>query len=145
MGGFRIKINQGVPILLDEVCSGEPRGSRPAMSLEDIKHMAEVQKSSTLDGRTKDISFSTDQARVFTTNAEGPHGWHKSLPKYVFAMENAERVALHPDVKAIFKRAVFAHVDRPLVPATTSTAFSHNRRSEASSSGAEAMSSIAMS
>ena len=115
------------------------------MSIEDIKHMTEVQKSSTLDGRNKDISFSTDQARVFTTNAEGPHGWHKALPKYVFAMDNAERAALHPDVKAVFKRTVFAHVDRSLVPPATSSAFAQSRRSEASSSGADAMGSIAMS
>ncbi len=62
----------GVPILFDEVTPSVPRGSRCAMSVEDVKHMTEAADSSALDGRNSDIVFAYPQPKVFTSNASEP-------------------------------------------------------------------------
>ena len=107
----------GVPILFDEITPGKGRGTRPGMMLEDIKHMCEVSLNSTVDGRCRDISFHQDQPRIFTSNAYGPHGWHPELPAGVWEQPSDVRKYYEPDVKAVFKRVVFCHVDTNIIPA----------------------------
>ena len=104
-------MKQNIPILFDEITPGKARGSRSCMSLEDIKHVSEIPETTSVDARNNDISFYSNQPRVFTTNAYGPHGWHPDLPTDVFNLSSNARRHFEADVKAVFKRVVFASVD----------------------------------
>ena len=104
-----------VPILFDEVTPGKVRGTRPRMTLEDIKHMTEVANTSTVDGRCNDIKFHQNQPRILTNNAKTPFGVHPDLPIDPFQGSDDIRSEYEPDVKAVFKRTCFAHVDVSLI------------------------------
>ena len=106
----------GVPILFDEVTPSVARGSRPAMSFEDVKHMTEAASSSALDGRSNDIVFAPKQPKIFTSNANSPHEWFRELPVGVFAMTDAQRLALPANVAAVFKRCFFLHLTACVIP-----------------------------
>jgi hypothetical protein len=106
----------GVPILFDEVSPAAPRGSRHAMGIEDVKHMTEAAETSSLDGRCKDIVFAYPQPKLFTSNAASPHEWFNALPIDIFVQTDAQRLALHADVAAVFKRCYFLHVTNCMIP-----------------------------
>jgi hypothetical protein len=121
-------MSENVPILLDEVTPGAPRGSRPAMTLHELKRLCEVEGSSTTDGRNNDISFKAGQARVFTTNAMCPFDWHPNLPGDIWVMSAQSRALLQPDIKAVFKRCVFAVVADNIIPHSVRASFADGRR-----------------
>ena len=103
-------MKRGVPVLLDEI---SPLQSK--MSLEDIKHVAEVAGSTTVKCRYRDAKFLEHQPRIFTSNASSPSLWHACLPSGVFESSNEARNALNADVKACFKRICFAEVTVSLI------------------------------
>ena len=108
-------MQKNVPVLFDEVTVGRMRGTRPCMSLEDMKHLCEILETTTVDGRNNDISFHLNQPRIFTSNAWGPHSWHRDLPPMVFTDSPRMRQSYEADVKAVFKRVVFAQVNTCLI------------------------------
>jgi hypothetical protein len=110
------QMREGVPILFDEVTPSACRGSRPAMSFEDVKHMTESADTSALDGRNSDIVFARLQPKIFTSNAKTPHEWFKDLPADIFAMTDAQRLALPANVAAVFKRCFFLHLTSCVIP-----------------------------
>ena len=106
---------ENIPVLFDEVTVGRMRGTRPCMSLEDVKHLCEILETTTVDGRNNDISFYHNQPRRFTSNALGAHEWHRELPYRVFSDDPIIRKNYCPDVKAVFKRVMFAEVQTCLI------------------------------
>lgn len=98
-------MKRGVPVLMDEI---SPTHSK--MSLEDIKHVAEVVGSTTVKCRYRDAKFLEEQPRIFTSNAATPHLWHPDLPSGVFESTHEARKVLPTDVRACFKRLCFAEV-----------------------------------
>jgi hypothetical protein len=112
-----------VPILFDEVTPGAPRGSRPAMGCECVKHMTDVIETTCLDGRMKDITFACPQPRIFTSNAATPHEWFHELPRDIFVQTDVQRLAQCANTAAIFKRTFFLHVTECLIPPAVRAAF----------------------
>jgi hypothetical protein len=110
-----------VPILFDDISPDRACGTRRGMPLDDVKLLCEVTQSSTVHARCKDISFATDQPRMFTSNALNPYDWHDGLPAGVFNVTPAQRLSYSPNVKAAFKRIAFAFVPCSLVPAAVRT------------------------
>ena len=106
---------ENVPIVFDEVTVGLMRGTRPSMTLEDVKHLCEIVETTTVDGRNNDISFYKNQPRIFTSNAKSPQLWHRDLPYNVWTDDALSRKTYEPDIKAIFKRVVFAEVPVSLI------------------------------
>jgi hypothetical protein len=86
------------------------------MGIEDVKHMTEAAETSSLDGRCKDIVFAYPQPKLFTSNAASPHEWFNALPIDIFVQTDAQRLALHADVAAVFKRCYFLHVTNCMIP-----------------------------
>jgi len=121
-----------VPVVLDEVTPGMPRGTRPCMTLDDVKRLTEVEGTTVTDGRCNDIAFKSEQARVFTTNSLTPHGWHPGLPQDVWVMSDATRALLPPNVKAVFKRCLFGLVEQNLIPVSVRTAHAERKRADKS-------------
>eukprot|EP00972_Heterocapsa_arctica_P032304 4762332-Heterocapsa_arctica.AAC.1 len=60
---------KGVPILLDDLTPSFTKGSRPSASIEEVKHLTDVQSSGSVDARHGDIVFYEDQPRIITSNA----------------------------------------------------------------------------
>jgi len=107
-----------VPIVLDEVKLGAPRGgSQGTATLEDGKRLLESASSSNVGARHHDVPLHEDQPKIFTSNAMSPNGWHRDLPIDVFEQTPQQRLQYCADVKAIFKRAVFANVRSSLISA----------------------------
>ena len=117
------QMRPGVPILFDEVSPSAPRGSRHAMGIEDVKHMTEAAETSSLDGRCKDIVFAYPQPKIFTSNAASPHEWCSDLPIDIFVQTDAQRLAQHANVAAVFKRTFFLHVTECMIPQSVRDAF----------------------
>ncbi len=109
-------MNRYVPIMLDEVRPGAPRGSRPPMNLEDLKHITTIKEKTAVDARMKDVVFDKEMPRVLTTNSPTPNDWHKGLPIGVFSMSPEDRLKLDADAIAVFKRTAFATVSGCCVP-----------------------------
>ena len=127
-----------IPILLDEIKPDAMCGTRRGHSLEDLKHLCEVTTSTTVHARYRDICFDVDQPRAFTSNAGNPHEWHQGLPDQVKEVSNDTRKSYQPDIKAIFKRTCFAHIQHSLIPQGMRDAFEARRRGmPASSSGGQ--------
>ena len=99
-----------VCLLLDEIRPGQSRGTRSAMTVDEVKKLCSVDIQSTLDGRSKDILLSANQPRIITANAMTPSQWHPVLPSNLYSVDDASRVAMHPDAKAIGKRIAWAFV-----------------------------------
>jgi hypothetical protein len=110
------QMREGVPILFDEVTPSVARGSRPAMSFEDIKHITESEDTSALDSRMTDIVFQRLQPKILTSNAKSPHEWFRELPVDIFTMTDAQRLALPANVAAVFKRCFFLHLTACVIP-----------------------------
>jgi hypothetical protein len=124
------QMREGVPILFDEVTPSACRGSRPAMSFEDVKHMTESADTSALDGRNSDIIFARLQPKIFTSNAMTPHDWFKELPPDIFTMTDAQRLALPANVAAVFKRCFFMHLTSCVIPQAVRDAHEQSLRDE---------------
>ena len=125
-------MNRYVPIMLDEVRPGAPRGSRPPMKLEDLKHITTVKEKTAVDARMKDVVFDKEMPRVFTTNSPTPNDWHKGLPVDIFSMSAEDRLKLDADAIAVFKRTAFATVSGCVVPLLLAQRQSGSVRSDAS-------------
>ena len=105
---------EGVPVLLDDLTPGLPRGTRPLMNLDDVAKFTEVSKKSTISARNCDIIMAAVMPKIITTNATTPHEWHPDLPQTVWDMDVDERKSLSTKVKAVFKRYMFCEVNVPL-------------------------------
>jgi hypothetical protein len=115
-----------VGLLLDELRPGQPRGTRPPMSVDELKKLCSIDIAATIDARNRDIMLSVDQPRVMTANAMDPSQWHPVLPCDLYEMDASARMRLDPDVKAIGKRISWAFVGVSLIPQAMRNAY--NRR-----------------
>ena len=105
-----------IPILFDDLSPDQACGSSKGMPLHVLKLILEVTQSSGFSARFKDLTFATEEPRIFTANALNPCQWHKGLPTDpFFACSDASRRALDLNVKAAFKRSCFAFVGHALV------------------------------
>ena len=68
---------ENIPIVFDDLTPGVARGSRPPMSLDDIKHFTEVENGTSVNARCRDINFSPNMPKIITTNARNMNEWHK--------------------------------------------------------------------
>ena len=118
-----------IPVLFDDITPDKACGTRSGMPLEDVKLLCEVVQSSNVHARNKDLAFSTDQPRIFTSNAMVPNEWHHGLPIGVFEATALHRCSYSPNVKAAFKRISFAFVPRSLVNAEIRSRHVSARRS----------------
>jgi hypothetical protein len=129
-------MQEGVPILFDEVTPAAGRGSRAMMSIECVKHMTESADTSTLEGRNSDIVFARLMPKIFTSNAKSPHDWCDDLPEDVLTISvpavlapdgsvlvpavpkrsDDWRLALPANVAAVFKRCFFLHLTGCVIP-----------------------------
>ena len=105
-----------VGLLLDELRPGQPRGTRPPMSVDELKKLCSIDIAATIDARNRDIMLSVDQPRIMTANAMNPSQWHPVLPCDLYEMDAASRMWLGPDVKAVGKRISWAFVGVSLIP-----------------------------
>ncbi len=119
-----------VPILFDDLTPAEAAGvtGKTGLPLESLKLLLEVQQSSTLQARLKDLCFQPNTPRVFTSNAVNPSEFHKGLPPDPWGMSAVARRGLCSNVKAAFKRCCFAHVARLLVPDDARASHNKHRR-----------------
>ncbi len=119
-----------VPILFDDLTPAEAAGvsGKTGLPLESLKLLLEVQQSSTLQARFKDLCFQPNTPRVFTSNASNPSEFHKGLPPDPWGMSPVARRGLCSNVKASFKRCCFALVTRLLVPEDARAARHKHRR-----------------
>ena len=69
-----------------------------------------------MHARFRDIVLDENEPRCFTSNEANPHEWHDGLPPDVFLTSDVLRRAYSAGVKAVFKRAVFAHVQSSIIP-----------------------------
>ncbi len=132
---MREAVNEGmlksfVPILFDDLTPADVAGvnGKTGIPLEHLKLLLEVQQSSTLQARFKDLCFQANTPKVFTPNAANPSEFHKGLPPDPWGMSAVARRGLCPSVKASFKRCCFALVTRLLVPQDARAARSKHRR-----------------
>ena len=121
-------IKKGVALLFDDIEPSKVRGTRKGSTLEDLKHLCEVGTTSTLHARFRDIVIDENEPRCFTSNATTPHDWHDGLPHDVFLTSDILRRAYSPGVKAVFKRAVFAHVQSSIIPDELRNSYTIKRR-----------------
>lgn len=126
-------IKSGVPVLFDDLTPGFKRGSRPCMSLDDIKKFCEVPTATSINARNKDIEMASDMPRVINSNAVNPNGWHKGLPADIWTVSNEQRMALDTHIKAVFKRCCFCVVTEPLYDVSVRDASRAGRRASAAS------------
>jgi hypothetical protein len=117
---------QWVGLLLDELRPGQPRGTRPPMSVDELKKLCSIDIAATIDARHRDIMLSVDQPRIMTANAMMPSQWHPVLPDNLYEMDAIARMRLGPDVKAVGKRISWAFVAVSLIPQSVREAY--NRR-----------------
>lgn len=112
------------PILLDEVRPNQARGTRPPMSVDELKKVLTVSEATTIDARFSDIQLSVDQPRIITSNAMNPSDWHRSLPADLYSVMSMQvRLGLDPDAKAVGKRIAWACVSESLIPQSVRDAY----------------------
>jgi hypothetical protein len=108
-------VKERVPMLFDDLNLDLACGFRGGMPLASMKLLCEVEQTSSLQARYKDFNFSTQQPRIFTSNAMSPQGWHPGLPHDPWSCSDEARYRMDAHIKAVFKRTCFAHVGRNLV------------------------------
>jgi hypothetical protein len=116
-----------VGLLLDELRPGQPRGTRPPMTMDEIKKLCSIDIAATIDARHHDIMLSVDQPRIVTANAMDPSQWHSDLPYNLYSMDVAGRLRLSPDVKAVGKRISWALVEDSLISQSMRDAYTKRR------------------
>ena len=99
---------------------GQPAGNKKCMDVDLLKAIVNIQGSETIAARYDDLMMDVNQPRIWTSNASTCEGWYPMLPVDPRALTPETRLALSPDVKAIFKRCVFAFCDMPMIPAAES-------------------------
>ena len=121
-------LKSGVCIIFDDVELKKLKDSRQGCPKEEVKTIVEVQQSTTIAARFRDIKLDENQPRTFTTNALVPNEWHDSIPKDVFETSDVVRAAYDAHIKAIFKRTCFAVVTRSLISDDMRRAYDSKRR-----------------
>ena len=122
------RIKSGTPILFGGLNPGEHRGARPVHTIEYLKVMLDVPLGGTLNARQGDVHFEPNMPRIFTRNADDPHGFFPPLPMGVWEMSAHTRAHLSADVKAMFKRCVFCKIEQSVVPHTVRDGYAAERR-----------------
>jgi len=116
-------LRSGTPLCFDDVTPKAPRGTRKAMTIEEVKHLTNVTASESCDGRSNDITIPDNCPRVFTSNASTPSEWCDELPEFVNLKSAAHRLAACSDnALAVFKRVAFMQVSVPLISVAASVA-----------------------
>ena len=121
----------GVPFIVDDMKPGRPAGNKKCMDVDLIKTLLNIEVSETIASRYEDLLMDKDQPRIFTTNAMTCEEWYPMLPSSPTTLSPDERLALAPDVKAIFKRCVFAFCDKPMIPPAASKRRWEDKEAEA--------------
>ena len=117
----------GIPILLDELKPSAPRGTRPCMSVDELKKLTDVTTSVTVDARYRDLRLCEDEPRVVTANAMNPSDWHEVFPPDLFEVSAEARRLLDADAKAVGKRTAWALVQHNLIPQELRDAYNLRR------------------
>jgi len=112
-------LRPGVPLLLDDITPSVPRGSRPPMSIDEVKHLMNVVSAEACDGRNNDIVLSVDMPRVVTSNASSPRHWCLGLPDVEHLSPSDRLHVCSGSALAIFKRVLFVQVSTPLIERNT--------------------------
>ena len=123
----------GTALLMDDVTPAKQRGTRPSMAVEEVKHMVMVDDvAQAADGRTADIQFADQQARVFTSNAMTIKAWCDALCN-VEALTDTQRFEMDQDAMAVHRRTFFAYVGANdfIVPAVARKRFHRDTLAEA--------------
>ena len=128
---FEGMLKTNVPLFWDDLTAGEPRGSRPPHSLDDVVHFCEVEDSSGINARNKDMSVPKGVPRIITSNATCPCEWHPLLPKDAWAISDAAVRACSHLVRGVFKRTAWCLIEQPLVHETARVGAKARRRAEA--------------
>lgn len=103
-------LTTNVPILLDDVTPTEPKKGNP-LTIEEVKHMTNVQLSESISGRFRNAKIPQFTPRIFTSNATSPHAWLNCIPFGIEEMTPAARVhSVSVDGMAIMKRCCFLSV-----------------------------------
>jgi len=85
-------MQKGTAILMDDITPAKPRGTRPSMSIEEVKHMVMVDDiAQSADGRSSDIQYADQQSRVFASNAMTIQAWCPFL-RNITTMTERERL-----------------------------------------------------
>jgi hypothetical protein len=108
-------LRAGTPLLFDDITPSAKRGTRSAMTIEELKHITNVDGAESCEGRSNDITISDECPRIFTSNASTPTEWCVDLPDVRALPQSARLTACSDNALAIFKRVAFMQVYEPLI------------------------------
>ncbi len=125
------KFVSGVPVVFDDITPASDKGNRAGMHWNDLKHLTNVtqqgQGSENLDARHADLTIPEQCPRIFTSNALSVSAWMPGMidvssfdPAGVRATFANEK---NIECAVIYKRCVFAHIERCIVPEALRRAF----------------------
>ena len=112
-------LDASVPICFDEISPERPDGNAKRLNPDALKKLTNVQGAGGLGCRYHNPFLPAGEARVFSSNALGPHEWHSSLPAGFPNHTQEEISSMTPDTHAIFRRCVFGLVGADLVQSAT--------------------------
>ena len=112
-------LKQFVPIMFDDITPGLRRGSRPNMTIDELKKTTTVYEADCTEARNNDIIIPANCPRIWTSNAMDPSEWHPDLSSFedMLALSPAERLSrLSAHAVAVFKRCGFAIITGSIIP-----------------------------
>ena len=112
-------LKQFVPIMFDDITPGLRRGSRPNMTIDELKKTTTVYEADCTEARNNDIIIPANCPRIWTSNAMDPSEWHPDLSSFeaMLALPPAERLSrLSAHAVAVFKRCGFAIITGSIIP-----------------------------
>ena len=130
-------LQEGTPILFDDITPSDRRGTRSAMSFNEVKHVTLVvppkDGGEQCDARNVDFCIPADCPRIFTSNASSPSKWMKGLADIGGLSDGDIAKVLKADNEssAIYKRCAWAIVTECLIPLEKRKAYDTDRRPSA--------------
>ena len=110
------ELRSGTPLLFDDVTPSAMRGTRKPMTIEEVKHITNVDGGESCEGRNNDITIADNCPRIFTSNASTPTEWCEELPEVRNLKFASDRLSACSDnALAVFKRVAFMQVTVPLI------------------------------
>ena len=131
------RMKSGVPIVFDDIRPSQTRGSRPALAVEDMKVLGDVSEGGDLSARYSDLHFEPLMPRIWTSNADSPTEFYRSLPADLETMTNEQVMGLDAHVFALVKRFAFCRIDQCLIPHAVREAYEASRVSQVRDVGAQ--------
>ena len=119
-------LRENVPIVFDDVTPGLRRGSRPPMTIDELKKTTTVYAADCTDARNNDIIIPTNCPRIWTSNAMSPDEWFPDLISFhdLEKLTPSQRLStVSPHVMAIYKRCVFLTIKESIIPSNVRESF----------------------